>query len=82
MVFQEPRLLPWKRVAANVALGVPGGPARRAARALAEVGLADRGRGLAGELSGGEAQRVALARPWCASRGCCCSTSRSARSTR
>ncbi|MDD9372337.1 MAG: ATP-binding cassette domain-containing protein, partial [Acidimicrobiales bacterium] len=45
VVFQEHRLLPWKRVAGNVGLGVTGGdvPARTAA-ALAEVGLADRGR--------------------------------------
>ncbi|MFI7211230.1 ABC transporter ATP-binding protein [Micromonospora maritima] len=63
VVFQEHRLLPWKRVADNVALGL-GGPdvAGRASRALAEVGLADRGRAWPAELSGGQAQRVAVAR--------------------
>jgi len=63
VVFQEHRLLPWKRVAGNVGLGVTGGdvPARTAA-ALAEVGLADRGHSWPAELSGGQSQRVAFAR--------------------
>lgn len=63
-VFQEPRLVPSKRVLANVALGLPAGPAHRAAAraALAEVGLAGRERNWPATLSGGEAQRVALAR--------------------
>ena len=63
VVFQEHRLMPWKRVADNVGLGVPGRDVRaRSAAALAEVGLADRGRAWPGELSGGQAQRVAFAR--------------------
>ena len=63
VVFQEHRLLPWKRVADNVGLGVPGKDvSERAARALAEVGLADRGGAWPAELSGGQAQRVAVAR--------------------
>ncbi|MDR7274012.1 ABC transporter ATP-binding protein [Catenuloplanes atrovinosus] len=63
VVFQEHRLLPWKRVAANVALGVRGpGVAARTAAALDEVGLADRGTAWPAELSGGQAQRVAFAR--------------------
>ena len=64
VVFQEPRLLPWKRVAANVALGLARGGAtdRRAGDALAEVGLADHADAWPVTLSGGEAQRVALAR--------------------
>jgi sulfonate transport system ATP-binding protein len=63
VVFQEHRLLPWKRVIDNVALGVTGADVpRRAAEALTEVGLGDRGRAWPAELSGGQAQRVAVAR--------------------
>jgi sulfonate transport system ATP-binding protein len=63
VVFQEHRLMPWKRVADNVALGVRAGDAaERATAALAEVGLADRGTAWPAELSGGQAQRVAIAR--------------------
>ena len=63
VVFQEHRLLPWKRVAGNVGLGVTGGGVpERTAAALEEVGLADRGRSWPAELSGGQSQRVAFAR--------------------
>lgn len=63
VVFQEPRLLPWRRVWQNVALGLKGDGARaRALDALAEVGLSDHADAWPGTLSGGEAQRVALAR--------------------
>ncbi|MDQ1103012.1 ABC transporter ATP-binding protein [Nocardioides zeae] len=63
VVFQDSRLLPWQRVAANVAAGLPRRTARaRVEEALGEVGLAGRGRAWPGELSGGEQQRVALAR--------------------
>ena len=63
VVFQESRLLPWKRVADNVGLGVTGSDVRgRARAALAEVGLGYRGRAWPNELSGGQAQRVAFAR--------------------
>jgi sulfonate transport system ATP-binding protein len=63
VAFQEPRLLPWRRVLANVALGlrVPE-PETAARRALAEVGLTDRAQAWPLTLSGGEAQRAALAR--------------------
>jgi sulfonate transport system ATP-binding protein len=63
VAFQEPRLLPWRRVLANVALGlrVPD-PGAVAGRALAEVGLTDRAGAWPLTLSGGEAQRAALAR--------------------
>jgi sulfonate transport system ATP-binding protein len=61
VVFQEHRLLPWKRVIDNVALGVPG-DRDTCHDALAEVGLADRARAWPAELSGGQAQRVAFAR--------------------
>ncbi|MFM2342848.1 MAG: aliphatic sulfonate import ATP-binding protein SsuB [Pseudomonadota bacterium] len=77
IMFQDARLLPWKRVIDNVRLGLDGEAGRaRAAEALAQVGLADRGGDWPAVLSGGQRQRVALARD------CCCSTSRWARSTR
>ncbi|KAA9149413.1 ABC transporter ATP-binding protein [Amycolatopsis acidicola] len=61
VAFQDSRLLPWLRVLGNVVLGL--GKAGELGRAaLAEVGLADRARAWPGELSGGEQQRVALAR--------------------
>jgi sulfonate transport system ATP-binding protein len=63
VVFQEPRLLPWKRIWRNVALGLPGADARDRARdALTEVGLGHRLDAWPATLSGGEAQRAALAR--------------------
>jgi sulfonate transport system ATP-binding protein len=63
VAFQEPRLLPWRRVLANVALGlrVPDAGAV-AGRALEEVGLIERAGAWPLTLSGGEAQRAALAR--------------------
>jgi sulfonate transport system ATP-binding protein len=63
VAFQEPRLLPWRRVLANVALGLRvDDPAAVARRALEEVGLTDRAAAWPLTLSGGEAQRTALAR--------------------
>ncbi|MFC6883126.1 MULTISPECIES: ABC transporter ATP-binding protein [Actinomadura] len=73
VAFQEPRLVPWKKVRANVALGLRtsgggasgtsgGGPRAAADKALAEVGLAERGDAWPLTLSGGEAQRASLAR--------------------
>jgi sulfonate transport system ATP-binding protein len=63
VVFQDARLLPWKRVLENVTLGLTGGDVRaRGERALDEVELGDRARAWPYELSGGEQQRVALAR--------------------
>jgi sulfonate transport system ATP-binding protein len=63
VAFQDARLVPWKRVRDNVALGlrVPD-PARAAATALEEVGLTERADAWPLTLSGGEAQRVSLAR--------------------
>ncbi|MCA6215981.1 ATP-binding cassette domain-containing protein [Ideonella sp. B7] len=63
LMYQDARLLPWKRVLDNVALGLSGADARaRAQAALAAVGLADRAQEWPAVLSGGQRQRVALAR--------------------
>jgi sulfonate transport system ATP-binding protein len=63
VVFQDARLLPWKRVLQNVVLGLDDPDAiALARRALDEVGLGGRERSWPYELSGGEQQRVALAR--------------------
>ena len=63
VAFQEPRLFPWLRVWRNVVLNI-GGENRRALglAALAEVGLADKAEAWPQTLSGGQAQRVSLAR--------------------
>jgi sulfonate transport system ATP-binding protein len=62
IMFQEARLLPWKRVIDNVALGLP--PERRAdaIKVLEQVGLGERQNDWPARLSGGQRQRVALAR--------------------
>jgi sulfonate transport system ATP-binding protein len=63
VVFQEPRLLPWRSVWRNVTLGLDGPVQReRAEAALREVGLDRHLDAWPATLSGGEAQRVALAR--------------------
>jgi sulfonate transport system ATP-binding protein len=71
IVFQEPRLLPWSRVLANVTLGLSGGLSaglsapdaeERGRAALKEVGLGDKTKAWPITLSGGEAQRASLAR--------------------
>jgi len=63
VVFQDARLLPWAPVLANVTLGLRGGDASRRGRAaLREVGLEGHEQAWPKTLSGGEAQRAALAR--------------------
>jgi len=62
MMFQDARLLPWKSVLQNVALGLPGQARAQAAAVLRQVGLGDRGGDWPAQLSGGQRQRVALAR--------------------
>lgn len=63
LMFQDARLLPWKSVGENVALGLHGRDvAQRVKEALAAVGLEDRANDWPAKLSGGQRQRVALAR--------------------
>jgi sulfonate transport system ATP-binding protein len=63
MAFQQPRLLPWRRVWRNVSLGLNVPDSREVAvSALTEVQLAARADVWPRTLSGGEAQRVSLAR--------------------
>ncbi len=68
IVFQEPRLMPWRAVDANVALGLEGlglSAAERGTRirdALALVGLDDLSARWPYQLSGGQRQRVGIAR--------------------
>jgi sulfonate transport system ATP-binding protein len=67
VAFQDPRLLPWRSVAANVALGLPTGTPRavgeqRVAELLGLMGLTGFAQHRPREVSGGMAQRASLAR--------------------
>lgn len=68
LVFQDPRLLPWRRVIGNVEFGLEGlvpsrdERRRRAQEALDLVGLGDQGPKWPHQLSGGQRQRVGIAR--------------------
>jgi sulfonate transport system ATP-binding protein len=66
IVFQEPRLLPWLTVGGNVGFGLADRPrAERDARVAAQlerVGLSEKAEVWPRELSGGQAQRVSIAR--------------------
>ncbi|MDG4797926.1 ABC transporter ATP-binding protein [Micromonospora sp. WMMD1082] len=67
MVFQDPRLLPWRTLAGNVAFGLPPAQKRTSGRAdvrdwLEVVGLAEFAEHRPRQVSGGMAQRTALAR--------------------
>ncbi len=63
IVFQEARLLPWEKVSRNVGMGLTRKQANERVRdALDEVGLSHRIDAWPATLSGGEAQRAALAR--------------------
>ncbi|MGZ2950003.1 ATP-binding cassette domain-containing protein, partial [Pseudomonas aeruginosa] len=62
LMFQDSRLLPWKRVIDNVGLGLRGDWRAKARQALRAIGLAERANEWPAALSGGQKQRVALAR--------------------
>lgn len=67
IAFQEPRLLPWRTIAQNVALGLPRGTRGREAKSrvaelLELVGLSQAANQRPREVSGGMAQRASLAR--------------------
>ena len=62
VMFQDSRLLEWKRVLENVGLGLKGDWRSKAEWALEQVGLQERASEWPGVLSGGQRQRVALAR--------------------
>ena len=71
LVFQDARLLPWRRVLANVAFGLErlnltaAERRERATETLARVGLKEQAQRWPHQLSGGQRQRVALARALC-----------------
>lgn len=62
MVFQEPRLLPWRNVTDNLRIAAPHASADEITALLTEFGLAEHAQHFPGELSLGLARRVALAR--------------------
>ena len=62
MVFQEPRLLPWRTVEENIRLAAPDASAAAIDQLLATLHLTGHRRHFPGELSLGLARRVALAR--------------------
>jgi sulfonate transport system ATP-binding protein len=67
VAFQEPRLLPWRSVERNVELALlntvrDGSRPEKVSSALAEVSLSEKASVWPGSLSGGQAQRVSLAR--------------------
>jgi sulfonate transport system ATP-binding protein len=62
VMFQDPRLLPWKTILANVQLGLAKSHHGTAQALLNTVGLAEKATLWPSQLSGGQRQRTALAR--------------------
>jgi sulfonate transport system ATP-binding protein len=67
VVFQEPRLLPWRNLSANVEYGLPPGTSRSKGAVTVQhwlevVGLSEFGGHYPRQVSGGMAQRAGLAR--------------------
>lgn len=62
VMFQDPRLLPWKNILDNIQLGLPQQQYARAQTLLDQVGLHSQANYWPSQLSGGQRQRTALAR--------------------
>ncbi|MEB3766995.1 ATP-binding cassette domain-containing protein [Acinetobacter sp. MD2] len=62
VMFQDPRLLPWKNILANVQLGLAPQQYLHASQLLEKVGLKQKAALWPSQLSGGQRQRTALAR--------------------
>src|SRR5699024_566589 len=62
IMFQDGRLLPWKRVIDNICIGLTKEKRPKAVEALANVGLTDKMYEWPRQLSGGQKQRVDLVR--------------------
>ena len=62
VMFQDPRLLPWKSVMQNVQLGLAKSQRGLAEQLLEKVGLKEKAAQWPAQLSGGQRQRAALAR--------------------
>lgn len=62
VMFQDPRLLPWKSILHNVQLGLPKDQHNKASQLLDKVGLNEKAELWPSQLSGGQRQRTALAR--------------------
>lgn len=62
VMFQDPRLLPWRSIEQNVQLGLPKDRHANASSMLEKVGLKEKAGLWPSQLSGGQRQRTALAR--------------------
>ena len=62
VMFQDPRLLPWRSIEQNVQLGLGKEQHAKASQMLEKVGLKEKAGLWPSQLSGGQRQRTALAR--------------------